>query len=166
MHFILWVIPQKARNKEKWQWKWQFGHMAAWSHSSLQVLLLDEPTAGLDPCSRHHVWSLLKERQPGRVILFTTQSMDEADTHAGEPRHPPWEQLRCRTRGSPPAPRGVWACWVHRVWEQGVLQRPILCPAALNQGLPRAARTAIGDVVPINIFPMSLFILGCLGNFL
>ncbi|XP_068511598.1 ATP-binding cassette sub-family A member 9-like isoform X1 [Anas acuta] len=47
-----------------------------------QVLLLDEPTAGLDPCSRHHVWSLLKERQPGRVILFTTQSMDEADTHA------------------------------------------------------------------------------------
>uniref|UniRef100_A0A8B9TZL3 ABC transporter domain-containing protein n=1 Tax=Anas zonorhyncha TaxID=75864 RepID=A0A8B9TZL3_9AVES len=66
-----------------------------------QVLLLDEPTAGLDPCSRHHVWSLLKERQPGRVILFTTQSMDEADTHAGE--------------GSPPAPRGVWACWAMRI---------------------------------------------------
>nr|XP_009482737.1 PREDICTED: ATP-binding cassette sub-family A member 9-like [Pelecanus crispus] len=47
-----------------------------------QVLLLDEPMAGLDPCSRHHVWSLLKERQAGRVTLFTTQSMEEADTHA------------------------------------------------------------------------------------
>uniref|UniRef100_A0A8C8BM04 ABC transporter domain-containing protein n=1 Tax=Otus sunia TaxID=257818 RepID=A0A8C8BM04_9STRI len=47
-----------------------------------QVLLLDEPTAGLDPCSRHHVWSLLKERQAGRVTLFTTQSMEEADAHA------------------------------------------------------------------------------------
>ncbi|KAM6119100.1 ATP-binding cassette sub-family A member 9-like [Phoenicopterus ruber ruber] len=47
-----------------------------------QVLLLDEPTAGLDLCSRHHVWSLLKERQAGRVTLFTTQSMEEADVHA------------------------------------------------------------------------------------
>uniref|UniRef100_A0A663M5Y7 ABC transporter domain-containing protein n=1 Tax=Athene cunicularia TaxID=194338 RepID=A0A663M5Y7_ATHCN len=47
-----------------------------------QVLFLDEPTAGLDPCSRHHVWSLLKERQAGRVTLFTTQSMEEADAHA------------------------------------------------------------------------------------
>uniref|UniRef100_A0A8C8RLL9 ABC transporter domain-containing protein n=1 Tax=Pelusios castaneus TaxID=367368 RepID=A0A8C8RLL9_9SAUR len=44
-----------------------------------QVLLLDEPTAGLDPCSRHYVWTLLKERRPGRVILFSTQFMDEAD---------------------------------------------------------------------------------------
>uniref|UniRef100_A0A8C4TSW5 ABC transporter domain-containing protein n=1 Tax=Falco tinnunculus TaxID=100819 RepID=A0A8C4TSW5_FALTI len=47
-----------------------------------QVLLLDEPTAGLDPCSRHHVWNLLKERQAGRVTLFATQSMEEADAHA------------------------------------------------------------------------------------
>ncbi|XP_068007264.1 ATP-binding cassette sub-family A member 9-like isoform X1 [Melanerpes formicivorus] len=47
-----------------------------------QVLLLDEPTAGLDPLSRHQVWSLLKEGQAGRVTLFTTQSMKEADVHA------------------------------------------------------------------------------------
>ncbi|NXS46281.1 ABCAA protein, partial [Balaeniceps rex] len=44
-----------------------------------QVLFLDEPTAGLDPLSRHQVWSLLKERRAGRVILFSTQFMDEAD---------------------------------------------------------------------------------------
>ncbi|KAJ7318021.1 hypothetical protein JRQ81_004183 [Phrynocephalus forsythii] len=44
-----------------------------------QVLLLDEPTTGLDPYSRHRVWSLLNERKAGRVILFTTQFMDEAD---------------------------------------------------------------------------------------
>ncbi|XP_065549418.1 ATP-binding cassette sub-family A member 9-like isoform X1 [Lathamus discolor] len=47
-----------------------------------QVLLLDEPTAGLDPCSRHHVWTLLKEHQAGRVTLFATQSIEEADAHA------------------------------------------------------------------------------------
>ncbi|XP_067403873.1 uncharacterized protein [Emydura macquarii macquarii] len=44
-----------------------------------QVLILDEPTAGLDPRSRHHVWTLLKERRAGRVTLFSTQFMDEAD---------------------------------------------------------------------------------------
>ncbi|XP_005402172.1 PREDICTED: ATP-binding cassette sub-family A member 9 isoform X2 [Chinchilla lanigera] len=44
-----------------------------------QVLLLDEPTAGLDPLSKHHIWNLLKERKSDRVILFSTQFMDEAD---------------------------------------------------------------------------------------
>ncbi|KAM9208834.1 LOW QUALITY PROTEIN: ATP-binding cassette sub-family A member 10-like [Dugong dugon] len=45
-----------------------------------QVLLLDEPTAGLDPFSRHQVWNLLKEQK--HVILFSTQFVDEADTLA------------------------------------------------------------------------------------
>ncbi|OCT62577.1 ABC-type organic anion transporter ABCA8 [Xenopus laevis] len=44
-----------------------------------QVLLLDEPTAGLDPCSRHHIWTILKEHKADRVTLFSTQFMDEAD---------------------------------------------------------------------------------------
>ncbi|KAM8773979.1 ABC-type organic anion transporter ABCA8-like [Rhynchonycteris naso] len=43
------------------------------------IFLLDEPTAGLDPFSRHRVWNLLKERKRNRVILFSTQFMDEAD---------------------------------------------------------------------------------------
>ncbi|XP_047563456.1 ATP-binding cassette sub-family A member 6-like isoform X1 [Lutra lutra] len=44
-----------------------------------QILLLDEPTAGLDPFSRHRVWSFLKEHKTGRVILLSTNLMDEAD---------------------------------------------------------------------------------------
>lgn len=44
-----------------------------------QVLLLDEPTAGLDPFSRYRVWSFLKERRENHVILFSTQLVDEAD---------------------------------------------------------------------------------------
>ncbi|EPQ05004.1 ATP-binding cassette sub-family A member 10 [Myotis brandtii] len=44
-----------------------------------QIFLLDEPTAGLDPFSRHQVWNLLKERKMDRVIVFSTQFMDEAD---------------------------------------------------------------------------------------
>ncbi|XP_015425970.1 PREDICTED: ATP-binding cassette sub-family A member 6 [Myotis davidii] len=44
-----------------------------------KVLLLDEPTAGLDPFSRQQVWSFLKERKAGHVILLSTSFMDEAD---------------------------------------------------------------------------------------
>nr|XP_035157537.2 cholesterol transporter ABCA5 isoform X4 [Callithrix jacchus] len=44
-----------------------------------KVLLLDEPTAGMDPCSRHIVWNLLKYRKANRVTVFSTHFMDEAD---------------------------------------------------------------------------------------
>uniref|UniRef100_A0A2K6V117 ATP binding cassette subfamily A member 8 n=1 Tax=Saimiri boliviensis boliviensis TaxID=39432 RepID=A0A2K6V117_SAIBB len=44
-----------------------------------EIFLLDEPTAGLDPFSRHQVWNHLKERKTDHVILFSTQFMDEAD---------------------------------------------------------------------------------------
>lgn len=48
-----------------------------------QILLLDEPTAGMDPVSRHQVWSLLKSRRAGRVTVLSTHYMDEADILAG-----------------------------------------------------------------------------------
>ncbi|XP_062976125.1 cholesterol transporter ABCA5 [Elgaria multicarinata webbii] len=44
-----------------------------------KVLLLDEPTAGMDPCSRHTVWNLLKNRKANRVTVFSTHFMEEAD---------------------------------------------------------------------------------------
>uniref|UniRef100_A0A8C3N8J6 Uncharacterized protein n=1 Tax=Geospiza parvula TaxID=87175 RepID=A0A8C3N8J6_GEOPR len=61
-----------------------FSHIKGiqWKEVDEEVLLLDEPTAGLDPCSRHHVWSLLRERRAGRVTLVATQSMEEADIQA------------------------------------------------------------------------------------
>jgi len=49
-----------------------------------KVLLLDEPTAGMDPCSRHIVWNLLKNRKANCVTVFSTHFMDEADILAGE----------------------------------------------------------------------------------
>ena len=47
------------------------------------MIFLDEPTAGMDPASRRHLWSLLKARQKGKIILLTTHFMDEADILAG-----------------------------------------------------------------------------------
>uniref|UniRef100_H3B6E5 ATP binding cassette subfamily A member 5 n=1 Tax=Latimeria chalumnae TaxID=7897 RepID=H3B6E5_LATCH len=44
-----------------------------------KVLLLDEPTAGMDPSSRHLIWTFLKNRKATGVTVFTTHFMDEAD---------------------------------------------------------------------------------------
>jgi ABC-2 type transport system ATP-binding protein len=46
-----------------------------------QLMLLDEPSTGLDPIARNEVWSYLAEvRQSDRVtVLLTTHLMDEAD---------------------------------------------------------------------------------------
>lgn len=44
-----------------------------------KLIILDEPTAGMDPHSKRHLWSVLQNRKQGKVILLTTHFMDEAD---------------------------------------------------------------------------------------
>uniref|UniRef100_A0A8C3FYN9 ATP binding cassette subfamily A member 10 n=1 Tax=Chrysemys picta bellii TaxID=8478 RepID=A0A8C3FYN9_CHRPI len=60
-----------------------------------QVLILDEPTAGLDLSSRYHVWSLLKEHKANRVTLFSTQLTDEADIIADRKAFISHGRLKC-----------------------------------------------------------------------
>ncbi len=45
-----------------------------------KVLFLDEPTTGLDPQARRHVWQIIEElKQKGKTIFLTTHYMEEAE---------------------------------------------------------------------------------------
>ncbi|MEM0464842.1 MAG: ABC transporter ATP-binding protein [Pyrobaculum sp.] len=50
-----------------------------------RVLLLDEPTVGLDPAARRLIWArLLELKKLGTTIFFSTHYMDEAEHYADE----------------------------------------------------------------------------------
>jgi ABC-type multidrug transport system ATPase subunit len=43
------------------------------------VVLLDEPTSGMDPFSRRLTWNVIRQYRQNRCIVLTTHFMDEAD---------------------------------------------------------------------------------------
>ena len=46
---------------------------------SPKLVVLDEPTAGIDPYSRRHIWDFLMSQREGRCTLLSTHHMDEAE---------------------------------------------------------------------------------------
>lgn len=60
-----------------------------------KIVILDEPTAGVDPYSRRSLWGILQTRKQGKVILITTHFMDEADILADRKAVISRGRLRC-----------------------------------------------------------------------
>ncbi|KAF3783029.1 ATP-binding cassette sub-family A member 3 [Nymphaea thermarum] len=44
-----------------------------------KLLFLDEPTTGMDPIARRHVWDIIEDAKKRSAIILTTHSMEEAD---------------------------------------------------------------------------------------
>ena len=44
-----------------------------------KLIILDEPTTGMDPINRRSAWKLIKEMKQNRLLILTTHSMEEAD---------------------------------------------------------------------------------------
>lgn len=44
-----------------------------------KILLLDEPSSGMDPNSRRETWNILKRIKQDRIVILTTHYMDEAE---------------------------------------------------------------------------------------
>ncbi|KAL8576510.1 hypothetical protein ACOMHN_003068 [Nucella lapillus] len=44
-----------------------------------RTVILDEPTAGVDPYARRSIWELLLKLKKGRTVILSTHHMDEAD---------------------------------------------------------------------------------------
>jgi ATP-binding cassette subfamily A (ABC1) protein 3 len=44
-----------------------------------KLILLDEPSSGMDLTSKYKLWDILKEIKKERTIILTTHYMDEAD---------------------------------------------------------------------------------------
>ena len=47
--------------------------------SEPQVVILDEPTSGMDPNARRGIWDLLQRHRTNRTMVLSTHFMDEAD---------------------------------------------------------------------------------------
>ncbi|XP_069971772.1 uncharacterized protein [Penaeus vannamei] len=47
-----------------------------------KLVILDEPTSGVDPAARAAMWEVISNHRSGRTILLTTHHLDEAETLA------------------------------------------------------------------------------------
>ena len=60
-----------------------------------KVVLLDEPTSGMDPFSRRFTWDVIRQYKKDRIIILTTHFMDEADMLGDRIAIMAEGQLRC-----------------------------------------------------------------------
>ncbi|XP_027734794.1 ATP-binding cassette sub-family A member 13 [Empidonax traillii] len=60
-----------------------------------KTVVLDEPTSGVDPCSRRGIWDVLLKYKTGCTLIFTTHHLDEAEVLSDRIAILQRGQLRC-----------------------------------------------------------------------
>ncbi|KAM6375906.1 ATP-binding cassette sub-family A member 13 [Alca torda] len=60
-----------------------------------KTVVLDEPTSGVDPCSRRSIWDVLLKYKSGCTLIFTTHHLDEAEVLSDRIAILQRGQLRC-----------------------------------------------------------------------
>merc|ERR1712013_686840 len=59
------------------------------------VIFLDEPSTGMDPVSRRHMWEFISTTMAGRCVILTTHSMEECEALCNRVGIMVNGQLRC-----------------------------------------------------------------------
>ena len=118
------------------------------------LVVLDEPSTGLDPHARRDIWSLVRSRQAeGTTVLLTTHDMDEAAqlcdriaiVHRG----------RVHATGTPSelidrfAPHGSATAWLRDPAEAGELAASV--PGATFQRAGERTRVELPDVPALRL---------------
>jgi ABC-2 type transport system ATP-binding protein len=116
-----------------------------------ELLLLDEPTTGLDPRSRNDLWDAIRDLvAAGTDVLLTTQYLDEADQLAA--RIAIIDHGKVIAEGTPDelkSKAGVDVVQVH-VADPADLDRAIAALAPLGHESPRIDRPTRSIAVPVH----------------
>jgi ABC-2 type transport system ATP-binding protein len=115
-----------------------------------ELLLLDEPTTGLDPRSRNDLWDAIRDLvDAGTDVLLTTQYLDEADQLAA--RIAIIDHGKVIAEGTPDELKsraGVDVIQVH-VADPADIDRAVSTLAALGTEAPRVDRPTRSVTVPV-----------------
>ena len=89
-HKMIELVGLNQDYLQKWQFDLSGGQMrrvaiAGVLASNPETIILDEPTAGLDPVGRHEIMDLFKSLQTkGKTIILITHNMDDVANYADE----------------------------------------------------------------------------------
>jgi ABC-2 type transport system ATP-binding protein len=115
-----------------------------------RLLLLDEPTTGLDPRSRNQLWEAIRDLVTrGTDVLLTTQYLDEADQLASQVAI--IDQGRVIAHGTPAELKALAGCDIVEVRARRAADLPALARALVPVGAdqPRTDPGTNRVVVPV-----------------